>query len=158
LRKHSLTISSIVGKGNHSVNHIQKIKPMVERVCQEQGLQYHTEQNEGRMYVDLTGGNAPPPSQYQSGPSQNYSQEQYGKPHYETAYPMGGGASYGAWSNQQHGGAQQQYGGQQQHQQQNYGGQQQQGGAQQEFDYEAEIKKNLPAILRLFKRNCCVVM
>jgi len=132
---------------------------MVERVCQEMGLQYNTEHNEGRMYIDLTGGNAQAPSQYQQGPSQNYSQEQYGKPHYQTAYPMGGGASYGAWSNQQHGGQQQQqqnFGGQQQQQQ--YGGHQQGGGAQQQFDYEGEIKKNLPAILRLFKKNCCVVM
>jgi len=26
---------NIVGKGNHSVNHIQKIKPRAEQVCQE---------------------------------------------------------------------------------------------------------------------------
>lgn len=45
----------IVGKGNHSVNHVQKIKPRVERVCQELGLQYRTEENEGRMYVNLAG-------------------------------------------------------------------------------------------------------
>ncbi|PSR94200.1 smr family protein [Coniella lustricola] len=45
----------IVGKGNHSVNHVQKIKPRVERVCQELGLQYKTEENEGRMYVNLAG-------------------------------------------------------------------------------------------------------
>jgi hypothetical protein len=32
----------IVGKGNHSVNHVQKIKPRVEQVCQQLGLQYHT--------------------------------------------------------------------------------------------------------------------
>lgn len=46
----------IVGKGNHSVNHVQKIKPRVEQVCQELGLQYHVEPNEGRIFVDLTGG------------------------------------------------------------------------------------------------------
>lgn len=46
----------IVGKGNHSPGHIQKIKPRVEQVCQELGLQYHTEPNEGRIYVNLTGG------------------------------------------------------------------------------------------------------
>ncbi|KAL8707051.1 MAG: hypothetical protein Q9220_007836 [cf. Caloplaca sp. 1 TL-2023] len=39
----------IVGKGNHSVNHIQKIKPRVEQICQEQGLQYATEHNAGRI-------------------------------------------------------------------------------------------------------------
>lgn len=47
----------IVGKGNHSPGHIQKIKPRVEQVCRELGLQYHTEPNEGRIYVNLTGGN-----------------------------------------------------------------------------------------------------
>ncbi|KIN03710.1 hypothetical protein OIDMADRAFT_102129 [Oidiodendron maius Zn] len=53
----------IVGKGNHSVNHVQKIKPRVEQVCQELGLQYATEENEGRMYVNLQGGPAVmPPS------------------------------------------------------------------------------------------------
>lgn len=45
----------IVGKGNHSANHVQKIKPRVEKVCQELGLQYATEENEGRMYVNLAG-------------------------------------------------------------------------------------------------------
>lgn len=49
---------SIVGKGNHSANHIQKIKPRVEQVCRELGLQYATEDNAGRIYVNLTGGEA----------------------------------------------------------------------------------------------------
>ncbi|KAJ5135478.1 uncharacterized protein N7515_004756 [Penicillium bovifimosum] len=53
----------IVGKGNHSANHIQKIKPRVEQVCRELGLQYATEDNAGRIYVNLTGGEAiMPPS------------------------------------------------------------------------------------------------
>ncbi|OQE18142.1 hypothetical protein PENFLA_c022G05397 [Penicillium flavigenum] len=53
----------IVGKGNHSANHIQKIKPRVEQVCRELGLQYATEDNAGRIYVNLTGGEAVmPPS------------------------------------------------------------------------------------------------
>lgn len=45
----------IVGKGNHSPGHVQKIKPRVEKVCQELGLQYHTESNEGRIYIKLDG-------------------------------------------------------------------------------------------------------
>lgn len=54
---------SIVGKGNHSANHVQKIKPRVEQVCRELGLQYATEENAGRIYVNLTGGEAVmPPS------------------------------------------------------------------------------------------------
>lgn len=45
----------IVGKGNHSVGHVQKLKPRVEQVCQELGLKYATEENEGRIYVNLAG-------------------------------------------------------------------------------------------------------
>lgn len=45
----------IVGKGNHSANHVQKLKPRVEKLCQELGLQYKTEENEGRIYVNLQG-------------------------------------------------------------------------------------------------------
>ncbi|KAJ5161621.1 hypothetical protein N7492_007013 [Penicillium capsulatum] len=48
----------IVGKGNHSTHHVQKIKPRVEQVCRELGLQYATEDNAGRIYVNLTGGEA----------------------------------------------------------------------------------------------------
>ncbi|KAJ5082456.1 hypothetical protein N7532_011499 [Penicillium argentinense] len=52
----------IVGKGNHSAGHVQKIKPRVEQVCRELGLQYATEDNAGRIYVNLTGGEAVMPS------------------------------------------------------------------------------------------------
>lgn len=86
----------IVGKGNHSKNHVQKIKPRVEQVCRELGLQYRTEENEGRIFVNLQGGavhDMPPPPQ---------------------------APSYGGYPGQ-HGGQQQHHGGQQQHhgQQQN---------------------------------------
>ncbi|KAL4986399.1 hypothetical protein BDW68DRAFT_163331 [Aspergillus falconensis] len=68
----------IVGKGNHSVNHVQKIKPRVEKVCRELGLQYATEENEGRIYVNLTGGAVdsipPKPSHGQGHPQQHYQQ------------------------------------------------------------------------------------
>lgn len=86
----------IVGKGNHSRNHVQKIKPRVEQVCRELGLQYQTEENEGRIYVNLQGGavhNMPPPPQH----------PQYGGGQYN-----GGGGYPG-----------QHHGGQQQHNQQN---------------------------------------
>ncbi|KAI9038775.1 Smr domain-containing protein [Aspergillus affinis] len=61
----------IVGKGNHSANHVQKLKPRVERVCQELGLQYATEDNAGRIYVNLTGGAAEMPSYGGGQPSQH---------------------------------------------------------------------------------------
>ncbi|KAI1504192.1 Smr domain protein [Biscogniauxia marginata] len=46
----------IVGKGNHSADHVQRLKPRVEQVCRELGLRYETEENAGRIYVDLTDG------------------------------------------------------------------------------------------------------
>jgi DNA-nicking Smr family endonuclease len=123
----------IVGKGNHSTNHVQKIKPRVEQVCRELGLQYRTEANEGRMYVDLTGGNVdhmpPPPSGYGGYPGGQH----------------GGGQQHGG---QQHGG-QQHHGGQQQH-----GGQHQQQGQNDEI--EQMVKKGLPKLLK--KLGCCTVM
>ncbi|RYP10739.1 hypothetical protein DL765_008007 [Monosporascus sp. GIB2] len=51
----------IVGKGNHSVDGVQKLKPRVEQVCHDLGLRYRTEENEGRIYVNLQGGEAVPP-------------------------------------------------------------------------------------------------
>jgi DNA-nicking Smr family endonuclease len=87
----------IVGKGNHSKNHVQKIKPRVEQVCQELGLQYRTEENEGRIFVNLQGGavhEMPPPPQAPS-------------------YGGGGGYPGQHGGGQQHGG--QYHGGQGQH-------------------------------------------
>jgi len=39
----------IVGKGNHSTGRVQKIKPRVEQVCREMGLDFATEENAGRI-------------------------------------------------------------------------------------------------------------
>lgn len=78
----------IVGKGNHSANHVQKIKPRVEQVCQELGLQYATEENEGRMYVNLQGGEVsgvpPLPSKHNGG---GYGQDSFGASHPRPAAP-----------------------------------------------------------------------
>ncbi|KAH7041290.1 Smr domain protein [Microdochium trichocladiopsis] len=118
----------IVGKGNHSVNHVQKIKPRVEQVCQELGLQYHTEENAGRIYINLTGGEAIPP------PSGHYG---------------GGGGGGGGYPSQQphHGGQQQHHGGQQ------HGGQQH-GGQQQGQD---DVEKLIGKLVRKLG-DCCTVM
>lgn len=63
----------IVGKGNHSANHVQKIKPGVEKLCRDLGLQYATEENAGRMYINLTGGPAQmPPYEPQHKPHQQH--------------------------------------------------------------------------------------
>jgi hypothetical protein len=117
----------IVGKGNHSPDHIQKIKPRVEEVCRELGLQYHTEENEGRIYINLQGGGV----QGHTGPSYAHQpqQENYGKPHYETAYPMGKPPNYG-YSQAAGGG----YPGAQSQQGMQYQGQQHHGRPQQQMD------------------------
>jgi hypothetical protein len=133
----------IVGKGNHSPAHIQKIKPRVEQICQQEGLQYNTEPNEGRIYINLTGGPVTGiPPMGQGYPPQQF---QYGE---QQGYPGG--------QQQQ----QQQYGGQQQHhggQQQQYGQGQGQGQGQND-EVEKLVEKFLPRILRKLEQNCCVVM
>lgn len=130
----------IVGKGNHSVNHVQKIKPRVEQVCKELGLQFNTEPNAGRMYVNLQGGPATeiPPLQYH-----NQGGGQGG-------HHGGGGQQNHGYQNSQQGGGypggpQQQYGGGQ-------------GQNNQDDEVEAAVKKYLPRILRRLERACCVVM
>lgn len=123
----------IVGKGNHSRGHVQKIKPRVEQVCRELGLQYATEENEGRIFVNLQGGDVnhmPPPPQA----------PQYG------GYPGqhgGGQAHHGGGHQQPHGG--QHHGGQAQQQQ------------QQNDEMEELVKKGLPKLFKALK-GCCVVM
>ncbi|KYG43254.1 hypothetical protein M433DRAFT_6482 [Acidomyces richmondensis BFW] len=82
----------IVGKGNHSPDHIQKIKPAVERICQEMGLKEYTEHNEGRIFIDLTGGQGGGPQPYGYQPEPQH--QNYGQPHYDTAYPMGAAPTY----------------------------------------------------------------
>ncbi|KAI5287813.1 hypothetical protein KEM54_005715 [Ascosphaera aggregata] len=83
----------IVGRGTHSANHVQKIKPAVERVCDQLGLQHRVEHNAGRIYVKLTGGPADSPEgdsmdvpeQQQQ---QQQQQEQYQSPAAPEARPQ----------------------------------------------------------------------
>lgn len=131
-------LHAIVGKGNHSAGHVQKIKPKVEEICRELGLKYRTEDNAGRIYINLQGG------------------EPLGPGDVSSSY----GGGYGQQHQQQHGQQQQQnYGGQ--HQQQHYGGQhqqqQQQQGGQQD-DIAAMVEKQLPRLLRKLEKACCAVM
>ncbi|KAI9705110.1 MAG: hypothetical protein M1836_006893 [Candelina mexicana] len=129
----------IVGKGNHSVNHIQKIKPRVEQVCQELGLQYLTEANAGRIYINLQGGPAHMPQehiQHGGGYQQGHAQPNAGQQHYNQHQQ---GAGYPAHQQQQQPG----------------GGHQQQG---QNDEMEKIAKKFLPKILKYLEKQCCVVM
>ncbi|KFA75138.1 hypothetical protein S40288_02839 [Stachybotrys chartarum IBT 40288] len=91
----------IVGKGNHSTGHVQKLKPKVEQLCNELGLRYRTEENAGRIYINLQGGEPLGPGDGGHGHDDGY----------------GGGGGYPG----QHGGQQQHHGGQQHHQQPQHG-------------------------------------
>jgi len=126
----------IVGKGNHSQNHIQKIKPRVERVCQELGLQYHTEANEGRMYINLKGGPAIPP------PGTGY----------------GGGGGYQQQGQQHSGGGPQHHNGPQYQQSGGYVPQQQQQYSGGQNDQNEEMEKLVKSCLPRIFKQCCVVM
>lgn len=131
-----------MGKGNHSVNHVQKIKPRVEQVCQELGLQYATEENAGRMYINLSGGPAtmPPANAYQPGGQHGGFHNQPQGGHQSGGYQQGGYPG----GQQQHG---QQHGGQQHGNQQN----------NQNDELEKLARKMLPRILRKLE-GCCTVM
>lgn len=121
-------VYSIVGKGNHSVNHVQKLKPRVEQVCRDLGLQYATEENAGRIYVNLTGGPADMP------PEQHYQQPQHYGGEYHTT--------------PQH----------QQPQQQPQQAQQTQAQPEQKDEVEQIVETVLPRVLRKLEKACCVVM
>lgn len=133
----------IVGKGNHSVNHVQKIKPRVEQVCQELGLQYSTEENAGRMYINLAGGPAtmPPANSYQPGQQQGgyHNQPQQGG-HQQHQPQQGYSQNYNQGGNQNYN--------------QNQGNNQQNG---QNDELEKLAMKLLPRILKKLD-GCCTVM
>lgn len=111
----------------------------MEQVCQELGLKYTTEDNAGRMYINLQGG---PAVMTPHGSGNGHAQQQHG------AQTQQGG---------QQGGQQQQYLEQQYGNQQQYGGQQQQGNNQNQQMEDFIEKKVLPRILKKIE-GCCVVM
>ncbi|KAL8686428.1 MAG: hypothetical protein Q9224_005450, partial [Gallowayella concinna] len=153
----------IVGKGNHSANHVQKIKPRVEQICREQGLQYATEHNAGRMYINLQGGPAQMPhdlisdhNAYQEHHPQQHGQQQ--QHHDQQPHPQQQYGQQQGYQQQYPGGPQYQQGGyaEGQQQQQHHG--QQQGHNQQNEEIEKAVKKYLPKILKKLQRSCCTVM
>lgn len=82
----------IVGKGNHSINRVAVLKPAIEELCTQQGLEWRLEHNEGRIFINLRGhatGGMPAP-----GNVGGYTPQQ--QPHY------GGGQQH--QNQQQHGG------------------------------------------------------
>ena len=100
----------------------------MEQICRELGISERTEHNEGRIYIDLTGGQAQIP------PGTGYHPQYGGQQHYYDQYGAAGGSPA-------------------QQQQQNYGG----GRQNQNDELEEAVKKSLPKIIRVLK-SCCVVM
>ena len=119
----------IVGKGNHSVGGVMKIRPRVEKVCGELGLNWKQEQNAGVLFIDLTGGNANPEN------------HQYQKPQHQQGHQ------------QQHSGGQAGYPGHQQ--QPSHGGQHGAQHQQQEENAGADI---VTMLLKKLEKACCVMM
>ncbi|KAJ0386824.1 hypothetical protein COL922a_003598 [Colletotrichum nupharicola] len=128
-------LHAIVGKGNHSTGHVQKLKPRIEGLCRELGLKYSTEENAGRIYINLQGNDAtmPPPPQVGGGQQQHGGKPHGGKPH---------------------GGEQQHHGGKP-HGGKPHGGEQQHHGGQQQQDQEDDV---VVKILKKLEKACCVVM
>lgn len=125
-------LHAIVGKGHHSADHLQRLKPKVEELCRELGLKYRTEENAGRIYINLQGGEPLGPADVPS---------------------YGGGGQHGypeRHGHQQHGDQ-----GQQHHSHHPHLQQQQQ---QQNDDLAGMVEKELPGILRFLQKNCCTVM
>ena len=126
----------IVGKGNHSRDHVQKIKPRVEQVCREEGLAYHTEANEGRLFVDLRGGGGggmPP-------------MHQVGAPGY--GWGGGGGGDYPGQPQPHHQGHPQ-YGG---------GGGGYPGKSQHQMDDDERLRREEMNMIMKCVKSCCTVM
>ncbi|EPS43770.1 hypothetical protein H072_2242 [Dactylellina haptotyla CBS 200.50] len=125
-RQHSRGLHVIVGKGIHSENHVQKIKPAVEKFCREHNLVYSIEKNSGRLYIDLQaeGSGEVDPNQHSW--------------------------AYGGQQQQQHGGYQQHqqphYQQQQQHHQQQHQGSSGNGGQQE--DHTAGLLKLLFGVIK----------
>ncbi|KAH3667104.1 hypothetical protein WICMUC_005451 [Wickerhamomyces mucosus] len=60
IQRNESLLEVIVGKGNHSPDHIAKIKPAVETLCQESNLRFHIDpKNSGVLIIDLKGARIP---------------------------------------------------------------------------------------------------
>ncbi|GAP87802.1 putative smr domain-containing protein [Rosellinia necatrix] len=84
----------IVGKGNHSAGHVQKLKPAVEDFCRDLGLQYRTEENAGRVYVNLQGDEVthmPPLPPHPAPQHAGYGEQPYGSYPSQHQQPQHGG-------------------------------------------------------------------
>ncbi|KAK6329714.1 hypothetical protein TWF696_003581 [Orbilia brochopaga] len=104
-RQHARGLHVIVGKGIHSEDRVQKIKPAVEKFCRDNNLVYSMEKNAGRIYIDLQaeGVGEVDPSQHswayggqQHGGYQQHQQPQYhSQPQHQQPHHQGGGGGGG---------------------------------------------------------------
>jgi len=118
----------IVGKGNHSKDHTAKLKPEIEKLCQQHQFKYFVEENDGRILVKFGKGTG----QISQGEAASFwdNRPTYSAPQ-QQAYP---------------GTSQQQYGGQQQEHQ----------GGQNDMVEEA-VKKAAPILFKKLL-SCCTIM
>ena len=135
-------LHAIVGKGNHSTGGVQRLKPKIEELCREMGVRYRTEENEGRIYINLQGGEPLGPGHKPSGGH--------------------GGKHSGGHHGGQHGGRPSHHGGQHggaQHGGPHHGGPQHGGHHQQQQEQEQDgAGELLPRIMRKLEKHCCIVM
>lgn len=110
LRTGQLNLEVIVGKGNHSANGVAKLKPAIDELCSEAGLNHYIDQkNTGVMVIDFTKTpnirlpdswdtlpfdqqqyNAPPQQLYQQHQPQGYQQPQYQQQGFHSQYQQQG--------------------------------------------------------------------
>jgi len=148
-----IDVRRIVGKGIHSLNHIAKLKPEIERLCQQHQFKYYVEDNEGRILVRFGQG----PGQLSQGEAASFWDN---RPNFGTHQGYPGPSQpqqpYQQPSQQPQQSYQQPY--QQPYQgQQQYQGQQNQGGQNNNDMVEEVVKKAAPIIFRKL-RQCCTIM
>jgi hypothetical protein len=160
-------IHVIVGKGNHSAGGVAKIKPAVEKLLRAQGLQFNSEQNEGKLTVQLregggagqgSGGYGGHQQQQQQQQQQNYQQGGRYQKHHQQQQQQQQQQQHHQQQQQQHHQQQQQQQ-QQQYPQNQYQQQQGQGQGQQQPVNELEelAKKAAPMFIKKLQ-GCCIIM
>jgi hypothetical protein len=81
-------IHAIVGQGEHSINHVPRIKPAVEEYCDKRGLRHELEHNKGRILIHLQPGQQIEMGGYGGQQQPQYQQPQGGYPGYQQQTPQ----------------------------------------------------------------------
>jgi hypothetical protein len=140
-----LTHYRIVGKGTHSQNHLAKLKPEIEKLCQQHQFKYFVEENEGRILVKFGQGSG----QLSQGEASSFWDNRPTYPSTQQGYP-GTSQEYPQQQNQPQ--YQQQYQGQQQS-----GQQQGDQGGQPNNMVEEVVKQAAPVLIRKLT-SCCIIL